>query len=296
MSVTLGIDIGTSGTKTIAIDESGAILASASAEYPCDHPKPGWSEQDPRIVVEGDSLDHPPDPRQGRNQAGRRCRHRPERPDAWLGLPRRRRQGRPPRLAPGTTSGRSKKPPRSRPGPGVARGWSGSWRTAPSSASRRPRCSGSATTSRPILIGFARSSCPRITSGSSFREPTPPRSATRRGPCSSTSPTVDGARSCWNCSDSILRSCADCFESHEVSAVVGEIGAGATGLKAGTKIVGGGGDQPAGAVGNGIVRAGVVSATMGTSARRLRPRPRARLRPASVGSSAVATRWPEPGA
>ena len=38
MSVTLGIDIGTSGTKTVAIDEKGAILASASAEYPCDYP------------------------------------------------------------------------------------------------------------------------------------------------------------------------------------------------------------------------------------------------------------------
>ena len=49
MSVTLGIDIGTSGTKTIAIDESGAILASSSAEYPCEHPKPGWSEQDPDL-------------------------------------------------------------------------------------------------------------------------------------------------------------------------------------------------------------------------------------------------------
>ena len=49
MSVTLGIDIGTSGTKTLAIDERGTILASASAEYPCTHPKPGWSEQDPEL-------------------------------------------------------------------------------------------------------------------------------------------------------------------------------------------------------------------------------------------------------
>ena len=49
MSVTLGIDVGTSGTKTLAIDETGAILASASAEYPCDHPRPGWSEQDPEL-------------------------------------------------------------------------------------------------------------------------------------------------------------------------------------------------------------------------------------------------------
>ena len=49
MSVTLGIDIGTSGTKTLAIDERGTILASATAEYPCDHPRPGWSEQHPEL-------------------------------------------------------------------------------------------------------------------------------------------------------------------------------------------------------------------------------------------------------
>ena len=36
-------------------------------------------------------------------------------------------------------------------------------------------------------------------------------------------------------------------------------------MPVGTPVVGGGGDQPAGAVGNGIVRQGVVSATMGTS-------------------------------
>jgi xylulokinase len=56
-----------------------------------------------------------------------------------------------------------------------------------------------------------------------------------------------------------------CYESPEVSSRVGELGAKATGLKPGTPVVGGGGDQPAGAVGNGIVRQGVVSATMGTS-------------------------------
>ena len=38
-----------------------------------------------------------------------------------------------------------------------------------------------------------------------------------------------------------------------------------TGLKAGTPVVGGGGDQAAGAVGNGIVRPGVLSSTIGTS-------------------------------
>lgn len=47
MSVFLGIDIGTSGTKTLAIDAKGKILAEATAEYPLHHPKPLWSEQDP---------------------------------------------------------------------------------------------------------------------------------------------------------------------------------------------------------------------------------------------------------
>ncbi len=53
--------------------------------------------------------------------------------------------------------------------------------------------------------------------------------------------------------------------SPEVSAKVSGVGAEATGLAVGTPVVGGGGDQPAGAVGNGIVRPGAVAATMGTS-------------------------------
>src|SRR5262245_47837915 len=47
MGVFLGIDVGTSGTKTLAIDESGKILAEASQGYPCYYPQPLWSEQDP---------------------------------------------------------------------------------------------------------------------------------------------------------------------------------------------------------------------------------------------------------
>ena len=47
MAAFLGIDIGTSGTKTIAINESGKILAEAVQEYPCYAPKPLWSEQNP---------------------------------------------------------------------------------------------------------------------------------------------------------------------------------------------------------------------------------------------------------
>ena len=47
MAVFLGIDIGTSGTKTLAMREDGKILSSATVEYPLYSPKPGWSEQDP---------------------------------------------------------------------------------------------------------------------------------------------------------------------------------------------------------------------------------------------------------
>lgn len=47
MAYFLGIDIGTSGTKTLVIDEQGQILAEASANYPLHIPKPLWTEQNP---------------------------------------------------------------------------------------------------------------------------------------------------------------------------------------------------------------------------------------------------------
>ena len=55
------------------------------------------------------------------------------------------------------------------------------------------------------------------------------------------------------------------YESPEITGTVSEKGAQATGLKAGTPVVGGAGDQAASAIGNGIVRAGTVSCTIGTS-------------------------------
>lgn len=47
MKYLLGIDIGTSGTKTVLFDISGNVTASASAEYPMYQPKNGWAEQKP---------------------------------------------------------------------------------------------------------------------------------------------------------------------------------------------------------------------------------------------------------
>jgi xylulokinase len=55
------------------------------------------------------------------------------------------------------------------------------------------------------------------------------------------------------------------YESQEISGRVSERAAAATGLVAGIPVVGGGGDQAASAVGNGIVEPGVVSCTIGTS-------------------------------
>lgn len=43
----IGVDLGTSATKTILIDENGAIAASASHAYPMYQPENGWAEQNP---------------------------------------------------------------------------------------------------------------------------------------------------------------------------------------------------------------------------------------------------------
>jgi xylulokinase len=43
----IGLDVGTSGVKGIAIDESGEVLAVAEEQYPLSTPHPGWAEQDP---------------------------------------------------------------------------------------------------------------------------------------------------------------------------------------------------------------------------------------------------------
>lgn len=47
MSLSLGIDLGTSGVKTIVVDSSGHVRASCVHEYPLHRPEVGWAEQDP---------------------------------------------------------------------------------------------------------------------------------------------------------------------------------------------------------------------------------------------------------
>ncbi len=43
----LGIDVGTSGTKALLIDQAGKVRAAATATHPSLYPRPGWSEQRP---------------------------------------------------------------------------------------------------------------------------------------------------------------------------------------------------------------------------------------------------------
>jgi xylulokinase len=264
VSVTLGIDIGTSGTKTLAIDETGAILASATAEYPCDHPRPGWSEQDPELwwkatiatirdVLSKASLK--PAEVQGVGLSGQM--------HGSVFLDGNGKVIRPALL------------------------WNDQ-RTAAECAEIEQRAGGREALIRmvanPALTGFT---APKVlwlrnrepANFEKLRQILLPKdyiryrlSGTFASEVSDASGTLllDVANRRW--SQELLGKLdldpallPECFESWEVSSNVSAEGSEATGLVRGTPIVGGGGDQPAGAVGNGIVRPGAVSATMGTS-------------------------------
>jgi xylulokinase len=64
----IGLDIGTTSAKAVALDADGNVAATATEEYPLSTPHPGWSEQDPDLWW----------------QAAQRCLARL--PDAPLGL------------------------------------------------------------------------------------------------------------------------------------------------------------------------------------------------------------------
>ena len=263
VNVTLGIDIGTSGTKTLAIDERGTILASASAEYPCSHPHPGWSEQDPEL---------------------------------WWDATVQTLQA---VLAAGAFT------PADVKGIGLSGQMHGSVfldetgsviRPAlverPANRGRMPRDRGESRRPRrlvkmvanPALTGFT---APKLlwvrnhepANWDRVRQVLLPKDYVRYRltgtfvtEVSDASGTLllDVVNRRW--SRELLGKLEidpallpPCYESPEVSGVVSETGSKATGVPKGTPVVGGGGDQPAGAVGNGIVRQGVVSATIGTS-------------------------------
>ena len=53
MGVVLGIDVSTTATKAVVLDATGAVRAIGSAAYGFDQPHPLWSEQDPGLWWDG---------------------------------------------------------------------------------------------------------------------------------------------------------------------------------------------------------------------------------------------------
>ena len=43
----VGLDVGTTGVKALAVSTTGEVVARAEEEYALSTPRPGWSEQDP---------------------------------------------------------------------------------------------------------------------------------------------------------------------------------------------------------------------------------------------------------
>jgi xylulokinase len=49
--VIVGLDVGTTGVKALAVSATGEVGARAEREYPLSTPRPGWAEQDPEDWV-----------------------------------------------------------------------------------------------------------------------------------------------------------------------------------------------------------------------------------------------------
>jgi xylulokinase len=47
VAVCVGLDVGTTGVKAVAVSPDGTVVARADHSYPLSTPHPGWSEQDP---------------------------------------------------------------------------------------------------------------------------------------------------------------------------------------------------------------------------------------------------------
>ena len=262
MAIYLGIDIGTSGTKTLAIDETGGILGSASAEYPLLVPKPGWTEQHPsdwwaavqstvQDVMQGlDAFDV-----KGIGLSGQM--------HGSVFLDADNKVIRPALL------------------------WNDQ-RTATQCDQITERAGGRAAlikmVANPALTGFTAPKilwlrehepehfdrCRKVLLPKDYiRYELTGEFATEVSDASGTL-LLDVANRDWSHEllgklDLDASLLPKVYESQEVSGTLHAAAAEKLGLPAGVPVVGGGGDQAAGAVGNGIVSSGVISATMGTS-------------------------------
>ena len=264
MGYLLGIDIGTSGTKTLLVDTKGRIAASVTVEYPAYAPKPAWSEQVPedwwqaaiasiRAVLKKAKV-------KGANVTG-------------LGLS-------------GQMHGSVFL---DKAGKVLRRAilWNDQRTGAECEAITRAaggRKQLIRMVANPALTGFTapkilwvRTHEPRVYAKTAkillpkdyVRYRLTGEFATEVSDASGTL-LLDVRRRRWSTKLlGLLKIDRDLlpevYESQEVSGCLTAEAAKVTGLAAGTPVVGGGGDQAAGAVGGGIVRRGAISATLGTS-------------------------------
>ncbi len=263
MSYLLGIDIGTSGTKTLLIDAAGKVIASATDTYPLSTPKPLWTEQDPedwwqatvstiRTVLTKSGV--PADEIKGIGLSGQM--------HGAVFLDERNQVLRPSILWCDQRTGAECH-----------------WITETIGREKVVEL-----TSNPVLTGFTapkivwvRNNEPEVYAKT--RKVLLPKDyvrlrltgefATEVSDASGTS-LFNVTKRRW--ADEMLDGAGiprdwmpAVYESPEISGRITEETASLTGLKAGTPVVGGGGDQAAGAVGNGVVETGIVSSTVGTS-------------------------------
>ena len=264
MPYLLGIDIGTSGTKTLICDEKGKVRGTAVAEHPISSPKPGWSEQDPedwwRSTIKATKA------------VLKKARIKSHDVGA-VGLSGQMHGS--VFLADGSTPLR----------PALL--WNDQ-RTAEQCRQIEEKAGGREAlielVANPALTGFTapkilwvRQNEPKVYERTKHillpkdyvRYRMTGHYATEVSDASGTL-LLDVVHRTW--SDQLLgllqidkSLLPPVYESLQVTGILSEQGARALGLRPGTPVVGGGGDQAAGAVGNGIVAPGIVSATLGTS-------------------------------
>jgi xylulokinase len=265
MAHLLGIDIGTSGTKTLLCDEKGKVLATAMAEHAIFSPKPGWSEQ------------HPEDWWQATIKATKAVMKKAALKPADVSA-----IGLSGQMHGSVFLGNGDKALR----PALL--WNDQ-RTQKQCDEITAKAGGRekliSMVANPALTGFTapkilwvRENEPKVYEKTKhillpkdyIRYRLTGDYATEVGDASGTL-LLDVKNRRWSTELlSILQIDKDLLpsqvgESHEVTGTLHADAAKLLGLKEGTPVVGGSGDQPAGAVGNGIVAAGIVSATLGTS-------------------------------
>ena len=86
MSIFLGIDISTTATKALLIDEQGRVIAVASSPHTLQTPRPLWSEQDPHEWWNAAADEYPLGVGKSRHKRRRSCCHRLNRSDARAGI------------------------------------------------------------------------------------------------------------------------------------------------------------------------------------------------------------------